>query len=76
MNNPQTEWSNFPEETPKEKLSGIFQALEFIARESEKLGLKFTAHMIGVAADLAIIEHVEIENPDIAPFKHEHLSKQ
>ncbi|MCH8346977.1 MAG: hypothetical protein IH901_00530 [Proteobacteria bacterium] len=76
MNDLQTDWSDFPEETPKEKLSGIFQALEFIARESEKLGLKFTAHMIGVAADLAIIELSETENPTLTPFKHEHLSKQ
>ena len=76
MSDLQTDWPDFPEETPKEKLSGIFQALEFIARESEKIGLKFTAHMIKMAADLAIIEQSETKNPTITPFKHEHQSKQ
>ena len=71
-----TDFPDFPEETPKEKLTGIFLALEFIARESEKMGLKFTAHMVGVAADLAVIEQAEFKNPTITPLKQEHLTKQ
>lgn len=72
----QTDLPDFPEESTQEKISGIFLALEFIARESEKMGLKFTAHMVGVAADLAVIEHAESKNPTFAPHQHEHLSKQ
>jgi len=76
MSNVQADTANIPEETTKEKLSGIFMALEYIARESEKLGLKFTAHMVGVAADLAVIETAEFENAVITTHQHEHLPKQ
>jgi len=76
MSNMQADIFKSQEETHKQKLSGIFMALEYIARESEKLGLKFTAHMVGVAADFAVIETAEAENPVIMPQKHEHPSTQ
>jgi len=44
------------EESHQEKTTGVHLALDYIARESEKLGLDLTARLAGAAAMAAIVE--------------------
>ena len=63
-------------ESLQEKVCGIHMALDFVARESKKLGLKYTGHLSEAAAFAALIEIGQATSSDPGKPPNHHHSEQ
>jgi len=68
--------SSPPDETFEETVSGIHSAITYVADESKKLGLWFTAHLLDSAALLALGEYEDIQHKLKAKKAQTHYRKQ